>query len=296
MTNPFDDQDRLIQALKHQEIVNHDETVARKLAEVSELIECKQEKCIFEQSDLCNDIYFILAGEVAIHVNGRFLRKRFHGQQFGEMAIVNPGGSRSARVLADCGTHLAKVKGHDFVNIAKDYPALWQGIAKSLAVRLHQRNERERQKNAKPRVFIGSSSESKPALESIAATLRDPNIDVVPWVEIFNPSKYPMEDLEQEALHSDFAILILAPDDKVRSRSWWRWRGAPRDNVIFETGLFMGGLGRKRVFMFCAHNQLKKLKLPSDIISMGLVPYSSQEDLEKKVGDLKRRILEEGAK
>lgn len=44
----------------------------------------------------------------------------------------------------------------------------------------------------------------------------------------------------------------------------------------------MGGLGRKRVFMFCAQNQLKQLKLPSDIISMGLVPYSSQEDLGEK--------------
>lgn len=91
MTNPFDDQARLIQALKHQEIVNHNENrraQARRGIWTDQ--ECKEEKCIFEQSDLCNDIYFILAGEVAIHVN--------RSKAFSRAAIRRNGNCESGRI------------------------------------------------------------------------------------------------------------------------------------------------------------------------------------------------------
>ena len=41
----------------------------------------------------------------------------------------------------------------------------------------------------------------------------------------------------------DFAILVLTADDLVASRDVLST--APRDNVLFELGLFMGGLGPK---------------------------------------------------
>jgi predicted nucleotide-binding protein len=45
----------------------------------------------------------------------------------------------------------------------------------------------------------------------------------------------------------DFAILVLTPDDLTQSRG--KQQPSPRDNVVFELGLFIGALGRDRVFM-----------------------------------------------
>ena len=46
---------------------------------------------------------------------------------------------------------------------------------------------------------------------------------------------------------ADFAAFIISPDDTVISRDAENL--APRDNVIFELGLFMGVLNRQRVFL-----------------------------------------------
>ena len=40
----------------------------------------------------------------------------------------------------------------------------------------------------------------------------------------------------------DFAVMILSPDDMTESRD--QSYASPRDNVLFELGLFMGRLGR----------------------------------------------------
>jgi predicted nucleotide-binding protein with TIR-like domain len=44
-----------------------------------------------------------------------------------------------------------------------------------------------------------------------------------------------------------------------------------RDNVLFECGLFMGRLGRDRVFI--VYDQTIKLKIPSDLAGITLAPY-----------------------
>ena len=44
----------------------------------------------------------------------------------------------------------------------------------------------------------------------------------------------------------DFAVLVLTGDDLTTSRHIKT--ASPRDNVVFETGLFMGRIGRERTF------------------------------------------------
>ena len=46
---------------------------------------------------------------------------------------------------------------------------------------------------------------------------------------------------------------------------------APRDNVIFELGLFMGRLGRARAILM--EPRAAKLKLPSDLAGLTTIPY-----------------------
>jgi len=59
----------------------------------------------------------------------------------------------------------------------------------------------------------------------------------------------------------DFAILLLTPDDIVQSRS--TELASPRDNVIFELGLFMGELGRDRTFIL--QQPGSGMKIPTDL-------------------------------
>ena len=53
--------------------------------------------------------------------------------------------------------------------------------------------------------------------------------------------------IQRELVVLPFAVLIATPDDQVRSRG--ADAPAPRDNVILELGLFMGGLGRPRTIL-----------------------------------------------
>jgi len=63
--------------------------------------------------------------------------------------------------------------------------------------------------------------------------------------------------------------LILSSDDLVTSRDLETF--SPRDNVIFELGLFMGRLGRSRTFIVCQHNTA--IKIPTDLSGVTTATY-----------------------
>jgi hypothetical protein len=67
----------------------------------------------------------------------------------------------------------------------------------------------------------------------------------------------------------DFAVLVLSPDDVTTSRA--STSASPRDNVIFELGLFMGKLGRTRTFMVRPRDT--QVKLPSDVAGVTAALY-----------------------
>jgi hypothetical protein len=85
-----------------------------------------------------------------------------------------------------------------------------------------------------------------------------------------------IEALEAELAQSDFAILTLTADDQVCSRAHTSM--APRDNVLFELGLFMGHLGRERTYFVC--DQKQGLKIPTDLLGVNPVTYESREGQE----------------
>jgi predicted nucleotide-binding protein len=69
---------------------------------------------------------------------------------------------------------------------------------------------------------------------------------VLPWYEAFAPGFAALEELAKRLDEVDFAAFLLLPDDQVLIRE--HARDAPRDNVVFELGLFMGKLNRERAF------------------------------------------------
>src|SRR5438105_2915928 len=102
----------------------------------------------------------------------------------------------------------------------------------------------------KPSIFLGSSNEGFDVAEKILLLLGDV-AECKLWKNAFDFGKSNYDNLISQIAFYDYAILIATADDVVRSRH--HSFDAPRDNVLFEFGLFAGGLGRRRVFYIVEH-------------------------------------------
>src|SRR5262249_13756301 len=120
----------------------------------------------------------------------------------------------------------------------------------------------------KPRIFLGSSSEQAKLLQAIARGLSEV-ADVEPWTTTFNPGRSTLDRLVELSQEVDFAAFVFAPDDWTTTDASPAGQASPRDNVVFEAGLFGGALGIRRTFILHAHGS----KLPSDLVGLTSVRY-----------------------
>jgi parallel beta-helix repeat protein len=141
----------------------------------------------------------------------------------------------------------------------------------------------------KPRMFIGSSVEGKEIAEYLQLGL-EYDVETTIWHQgIFGLSEGSLEALVRTANDFDFAALVLTPDDLVTKRG--TEKGSPRDNVVFELGLFMGALGLERTFI--VYNRDKKPDLPTDLAGVTPVTFSrdrSDDNLRAAVGPVCTQI------
>jgi hypothetical protein len=152
-----------------------------------------------------------------------------------------------------------------------------------------------------PTVFIASSSEGLEVAKAIRTLLLQEFRDTVralPWTRVFELSATYIESLEKASQEADFAIMVLTPDDIIISRQ--KQMDAPRDNVLFELGLFMGCLGRERCFI--VSEESSELKLPSDFLGIHLAKFCCLNSVDLKdaldfsCNEIARRITELGAR
>jgi hypothetical protein len=139
----------------------------------------------------------------------------------------------------------------------------------------------------KKRVFIGSSTEEL-ALAEIAKKQLESDFEVTIWNDnlwdtaVFRLNQNFLSDLMKASLQFDFGILLGTADDKVQ------YRGnevlQPRDNVLFELGLFIGRLGTSK----CAFVIDKGIKFPSDFQGITLARFDKKDipSYEKAVGQV----------
>ena len=123
----------------------------------------------------------------------------------------------------------------------------------------------------KPRIFLGSSAQQEKLLQALTRGLQD-IADVDAWTTVFNPGVSALNRLVELTREVDFAAFIFAQDD-------WTTKGAspeaapgeasPRDNVVFEAGLFGGALGIRRTFILHANGA----KLPTDLLGLTTIRY-----------------------
>ena len=131
----------------------------------------------------------------------------------------------------------------------------------------------------KPRIFLGSSGKQEKLLQALIRGLGE-IAEVEPWTTSFNPGISTLERLMELTREVDFAVFIFAADDWTISGTPAAATGAagdagqmsPRDNVVFEAGLFGGVLGMRRTFILHANGA----KLPTDLLGLTAVRYNSE--------------------
>ncbi|MCI0535420.1 MAG: nucleotide-binding protein [Verrucomicrobiales bacterium] len=123
----------------------------------------------------------------------------------------------------------------------------------------------------RPSLFIGSSKEGLDVARAIELNLQH-DAEATLWNGgVFGLNTGTLEALVNALDRFDFAILVITPDDVVTSRDVTSQ--APRDNVMFELGLFMGRLGRARTFAVCSNSQ--DMKLPADLAGVTLPHFDA---------------------
>lgn len=264
----------LIEALRTQTLIEGSEKLAMHVSKVATLKEYDAGSVLIEQEAEDNHIILIIAGSVSILVNGREVNRRKPGQHVGEMALIDPKARRAASVLAMETTVTAEVSEPEFSKIADANPRMWRLLALELADRLRQRNDLVKPRNPVPVVFVGSSVGSLPIAREIQTAFDHDPIVVRIWTDgVFGASRFPIDDLEQQVEEADFAVLILGPDDQVISRS--EQTDAPRDNVVFELGMFMGAFKRDRTLFIKPRGQ--DLKIPTDLLGLTPLEYVADD-------------------
>lgn len=150
----------------------------------------------------------------------------------------------------------------------------------------------------KATLFIGSSTESLQVARRMRTSLGR-QVDVKVWEkDVFRLGDAALVSLLRVIDQFDFAVFLLAKDDLTRSRK--KQENSPRDNVIFELGLFCGRLGPRRTFVVAERG----VKIPSDLAGIERAVLDSRrakailavsdrlsEDIGKRRGESELRLL-----
>lgn len=109
------------------------------------------------------------------------------------------------------------------------------------------------------RIFIGSSTESKPISEGIASGLTRSGYSPLPWWDAFDIGDITLSKLHQLLEMVDGAIFVFTGDDS----KWYRGENiaATRDNVMLEYGMFSAKLGLDKAIIISE----PALRMPSDL-------------------------------
>lgn len=124
----------------------------------------------------------------------------------------------------------------------------------------------------KKSIFIGSSSEEL-GLAETAKLILEKEFDVTIWndtvwdTSVFKINQNFLSDLLKATLRFDFGLLLGTQDDKVTFRG--KDMMEPRDNILFELGLFVGRLGLSSAAFVID----KDIKILSDISGISLLRF-----------------------
>ena len=109
-------------------------------------------------------------------------------------------------------------------------------------------------------VFLGYASAASPTAASVKTFLQSLGANVLDWQTDFIPGRTILEQIEQAAERSIAGIFLFTKDDDLVDPAPGIV-AAPRDNVVFEAGYFIGLKGKKCVLIIREAGS----KLPADL-------------------------------
>lgn len=282
---------RLAEALLGQPLLSASQQAATAFSKSASLSELPAGHQLIAQGGQDNDLYLILSGSVRVLVNCREIAVRRAGEHVGEMALIDQTSVRSATVITAEPSVVAQISEPDFARVANRIPLIWRKLAGTIAQRLRERNRFHPFPHSIPSVFIGSSAESLDVAAVIHKSLTHRKVEPRIWSEgVFQCSRATIEDLMAATSQADFAVLVLAADDVTISRG--KRKAAPRDNTIFELGLFMGALSRERTYIVAPRPL--DIKIPTDLLGVTLLTY--QKKRGQSIGRALRPVTRELAR
>jgi hypothetical protein len=126
----------------------------------------------------------------------------------------------------------------------------------------------------KPKVFVASSVEGLDVAYPMQVNLQH-DADITVWSQgVFSLSITPLDSITEALNSSDFGIFVFSPDDETKMRG--TVSDTVRDNVLFELGLFIGKLGKRRCFIVMPDNI--DLHIPTDLVGVTPAKYSGSRD------------------
>lgn len=260
----------VIECLKTQALIGHDETIAEEFFNAGKLKYYETGETIVTQGASDNDLFLILAGNTNVFIHSTRVATRGPGEAIGEMAMIDPKAPRSATVTAANPVATLCIAEREFAQIANKHPVLWKATAVLVGDKLRQRGSSIAPANILPVLFLGSSVEGLNVAKHIQLGLKHAKVNVQVWTDgVFGPGGVSIDSLMKQVGSSDFAAFVFGPDDQIASRGDMYF--APRDNVIFELGLFMGPLTRDRTFIVKEQNS--DLKIPTDLLGITPITY-----------------------
>lgn len=259
-----------IEAIRGQSLVAGDADLAEMMADMAEICVVEPGEQLIAQDGSDDDLYLIFGGSFKVIVGARRIATRGRGDHVGEMALIEPTQPRSASVIAEDLSVVAKFTATDMEAVGQRFPEIYRHIAKSLSRRLRERNKFVGQFRERTKVFLISSVESLPIARIIQNSFEHDDFLTTLWTDgVFRAANYTLEALEEQLDDSDVAIAIAHGDDltQFRGQDW----PSPRDNVVFELGMFMGKLGRSRAILMEPREE--KVRLPSDLSGITTIAY-----------------------
>jgi hypothetical protein len=136
--------------------------------------------------------------------------------------------------------------------------------------------------------------EGLPLAQTVKESLSDHSeADLWKDESVFPIGEVALRTLEEHATRYDFAVIVMTPDDIGESRN--SVSAIARDNLVFELGLFMGGIGAKRTLIICSDRD--GMRLPSNLNGLDIAFYHEamvDSDVKKAVatacGQVRERL------